>query len=592
MTLALDRSASRPPSAPSRPRRAFFALALAAAGLSACEPADAPRPRSAAAGPAPAPAPLPSPAPAAKPEGPAASRISATAIGGHIRYLADDLLEGRAPGTRGSDLAVRYIAAAMEGAGLEPAGEGGTYFQKVPLVGIKAEPPAKLRVRSAKGAAQQFDVGKDFVVMSGVQRPKGNLAEAEIVFVGYGIVAPEYQWDDYKDVDVKGKVVLVMNNDPAGDPNLFGGKARLRYGRWDYKYEQAAKKGAAGVVIIHTDESAAYPWHVVVSSNARERFELPAGDEPRVEAKMWATEAASRAIAQMGGHDLDQLRRGAEGRDFKPTPLGARLGFAFANKVRKVESANVVGRRRGADPALGGEAVVFTAHHDHLGVGKPNEQGDAIYNGAVDNASGVATILAIAQAAAAEPPTRRAQLYVAVAAEEQGLLGSAYYCAHPTVPAGKIAANFNVDSVNRYGKTSDVSFLGFGKSSLDALVVEAARAQGREVRGDAYPEKGGFYRSDQYNFAKIGVPAVYLRGGPTFVGRPAGWGSERQKEYESHDYHQPSDHYDGTWDLSGAVQDAELLWAVARRVGDANELPTWKPGDEFEAARKAALSAR
>ncbi|HEU4535726.1 MAG TPA: M28 family peptidase, partial [Polyangiaceae bacterium] len=316
-----------------------------------------------------------------------------------------------------------------------------------------------------------------------------------------------------------------------------------------------------------------------------------AGDEPRLEAKMWATEDASRKLARLGGHDLDRLRAAAEGRDFRPQPLGALAGFAWANKVRQVESANVVGRRRGADFAAAAEAVVFTAHHDHLGVGAPNKQGDAVYNGAVDNASGVATILAIARASAAGPPTRRSQLFVAVAAEEQGLLGSAWYCAHPTVPAGRLAANFNVDSVNRYGKTSDVSFLGFGKSSLDALVVEAARAQGREVHGDASPERGGFYRSDQYSFAKIGVPAVYLRGGPSFVGRTPGWGAERQKEYESHDYHQPSDSYDGTWDLSGAVQDAELLWAVARRVADAPGLPAWKPGDEFEAARKAALAA-
>ncbi|HEU4404327.1 MAG TPA: M28 family peptidase [Polyangiaceae bacterium] len=589
MTLA-----SRPPGlglAAGRLGLTGLAFALAS-GLVACEPEGAPRARPGPASPAAPPPSLapPAPPPAAAPAEPGALRLTPAMIGGHIRFLADDLLEGRAPGTRGSELAVKYIAAAMEAAGLEPAGENGTYFQKVPLVGIKAEPPARVRVRAPKGgAARELEVIKDLVVMSGVQRPKGNLAEAEVVFVGYGIVAPEYQWDDYKDVDVKGKVVLVMNNDPAGDPKLFGGKARLRYGRWDYKYEQAAKKGAAGVVIIHTDESAAYPWQVVVSSNARERFELPAGDEPRLEAKMWATEAASRAIAKLGGHDLDRLRAAAEARDFRPTPLGVRLGFAFANQVRKVESANVVGRRRGRDPALAGEAVVFTAHHDHLGVGAPNQQGDAIYNGALDNASGVAAILAIAGAAARQPPTRRSQLFVAVAAEEQGLLGSAYYCEHPTVPPGKMAANFNVDSVNRHGKTSDVSFLGYGKSSLDALVVEAARAQGREVRGDAYPEKGGFYRSDQYNFAKIGVPAVYLRGGPTFVGRPPGWGAERQKAYEAHDYHQPSDQYDDTWDLSGAVEDAELLWAVARRVADAPELPAWKPGDEFEAARKASL---
>lgn len=579
----------RPRSPSHRPRLAGFALVFAL-GAAACEPADAPRPRSAPPGPnAPT---LPASPLLVKPAEAAGEGVSGPTIGAHIRFLADDLLEGRAPGSRGSDLAIKYIAAVMEGLGLEPAGDAGTFFQKVPLVGIKAEPPARVRARAAKGgAARQLETGKDLVVMSGVQRPKGNLAEAEIVFVGYGIVAPEYQWNDYKDVDVKGKIVLVMNNDPAGDPNLFAGKTRLRYGRWDYKYEQAAKQGAAGVIIIHTDESASYPWHVVVSSNARERFELPAGDEPRVEAKMWATEDASRQLAQLGGHDLDQLRAAAETRDFRPQALGAKVGFAWPNKVRQVESANVVGRRRGADPGLAGEAVVFTAHHDHLGVGAPNRQGDAIYNGAVDNASGVAAILAIARASAAGPPTRRSQLFVAVAAEEQGLLGSAWYCAHPTVPAGRLAANFNVDSVNRYGKTSDVGFLGFGKSSLDAPVVEAARAQGRTVHGDASPEKGGFYRSDQYSFAKIGVPAVYLRGGPTFAGRPAGWGAEQQKEYDSHDYHQPSDSYDGTWDLAGAVQDAELLWAVARHVADAPELPAWKPGDEFEAARKAALAA-
>jgi Zn-dependent M28 family amino/carboxypeptidase len=572
--------------------RRLLTVALAlASGLVACEPkgAQPARPGPAALPPPPAPA-LP-PAPAARPAEPAAPRLTPAMIGGHIRFLADDLLEGRAPGTRGSELAVKYIAAVMERAGLEPAGDDGTFFQKVPLVGVKAEPPSRVRFKALKGGQRELEVNKDLVVMSGVQKPKGNLADAELVFVGYGIVAPEYQWDDYKDADVKGKVVVVMNNDPSNDPNLFGGKARLRYGRWDYKYEQAAKKGAAGVIIIHTDESAAYPWHVVVSSNARERFELPAGDEPRLEAKMWATESASRELAKLGGHDLDRLRAAAEGRDFKPTPLGVKVGFAFTNKVRKVESDNVVGLRRGSDPLLSGEAVVFTAHHDHLGVGAPNKQGDTIYNGAVDNASGVATILVIAEAGASAPRTRRSQLFVAVAAEEQGLLGSAWYCAHPTLPAGKLAANFNVDSVNRYGKTSDVSFVGFGKSSLDPIVVLAARAQGREVHGDAYPEKGGFYRSDQYNFAKIGVPAVYLRGGPTFVGRPAGWGAERRKEYESHDYHQPSDQYDASWDLSGAVEDAELLWAVAWRVADAPDLPTWKPGDEFEAARKAALAA-
>lgn len=525
-------------------------------------------------------------------EAAAASHLTAATISGPLRFLSDDLLEGRLPGTRGDDLAIKYVAAEMESYGLEPGAADKTYFQKVPLVGIDAQVPSTVAVTATGGASLDLAVPNDLVVMSGTQDARATLDAPDTVFVGYGIVAPEYQWDDYKDVDVRGKVVVVMNDDPSSDPNLFAGKRRLWYGRWDYKYLQAAKKGAAGVVIIHTTPSAAYPWQVVVSSNTGERFELPAvAGEPRLVAKMWATEDASRKLAALGGKELDALRRSAETRDFRPVSLGVKMAIAMTNKTRVVESANVVGVLRGRDPSLAPEAVVYTAHHDHLGIGRP-KGGDAIYNGALDNASGTAAMLAIARAAAQAKRPRRSLVFVAVTAEEQGLLGSEWYCAHPTFPPGKIAANLNIDSVNKYGKTRDVGYTGLGKSSLDAIVTAIAAAQGRTVHADAYPEKGAFYRSDQFSFAKIGVPGIYLRGGPSFVGRPDGWGDEQATLFEAQHYHQPSDEYDGSWDLGGAVEDAQLLLLAGMRIANAPAMPTWNAGDEFEAARKAALAAR
>jgi Zn-dependent M28 family amino/carboxypeptidase len=519
-----------------------------------------------------------------------AGKIAPHDIGPHIRFLADDLLEGRAPGSRGERLATRYIAAQLEALGLQPGGEGGTFFQKVPLVGLTPTLPSSVTVKGPGGKTLPLALPSDLVIMTGTQAPEGRIADAEVVFVGYGIVAPEYQWDDYKGADVKGKVVLVMNNDPASDPKLFAGKTRLWYGRWDYKYLEAARHGAAGAIVIHTTPSAAYPWQVVTSSNTGEKFELPAGDEPRLQARMWATEDASRKIAALGGKDLDALRAAAEKRGTAAVPLGATFSVRFPNTVRKLEGENVIGRLPGADKKLADQVVVYTAHHDHLGVRTPKD-GDGIYNGALDNASGVAQLLAMARAAAAGRPPRRSLLFITVTAEEQGLLGSEYYCRHPTVPPGKIAANINVDSINHRGRTKDFGFVGYGKSSLDALVDAGAKAQGRTVHGDAYPDKGSFYRSDQFNFARIGVPAVYGRGGPIYVGRPAEWGREQADLYEKKNYHQPSDEYDDkSWDLAGAVEDAELLLRVGLTVANDPKLPAWKPGDEFEAARRKALA--
>jgi Zn-dependent M28 family amino/carboxypeptidase len=529
-----------------------------------------------------------------------AARITARDIAPHVAFLSDDLLEGRAPGSRGEQLSARYIAAAMQSYGLQPAGEGGTFFQKVPLVSILPRLPATATFRQASGARSVvLKLPDELVVMSGTQGPSGRISGAQLVFVGYGIVAPEYDWDDYKDVDVRGKVVVVMNNDPEKDPALFAGKTRLWYGRWDYKYLQAAKKGAVGAIIIHTTPSAGYPFQVVKTSNTAARFELPAGDEPRLVAKMWATEEASRRLVALGGQELESLRAAAETRQSRPVPLGVSLSLAFTNTIRRTEGENVIGRLPGGDAKLREQAVIYTAHHDHLGIRAPqsgnkdgNKDGDQIYNGALDNASGVALMLAMAHAAAEGPPPRRSLIFAALTAEEQGLLGSEWYCRHPTLAPGRIAANINLDSINHRGRTSDFSFIGLGKSSLDPVIEAVARAQGRTLQGDAFPDRGFFYRSDQFNFARIGVPAIYGRGGPSFIGRPAGWGREQQELYERQHYHQPSDEYDAkSWNFEGAIEDGRLLLITGLRVAGADQLPRWKPGDEFEAARKKALDA-
>lgn len=519
----------------------------------------------------------------------AAAHVTAAAITGPLRFLSDDLLEGRAPGTRGSDLAIQYVATEMEGMGLTPGGDDGGWLQRVPLVGVTVHVPPRVTLTGAGGSRLSLSVPDDLVVVAGTQDAHAVLDAPDVVFVGYGIVAPEYHWDDYKGIDVRGKVVLVMNNDPSDDPAMFGGKTRLWYGRWDYKYLEAAKHGASGAIVIHTTPSAAYPWQVVVTSNVREKFELPAHGEPRLVAKMWATEDASRKIAALGGRDLDALRKEAETASFRAAPLGVKVAFHVDADLRRIDSANVLGVLSGSDPALARQAVIYTAHHDHLGVGLPKD-GDAIYNGAVDNASGVAALLTIARAATLARRPRRTLLFMAVTAEEQGLLGSEWYCEHPTFRSADIAADINIDGLNVDGRTADVGFTGLGKSSLDDVVVSVAAAQGRTVHGDPFPEKGSYYRSDQFSFAKIGVPGIYARGGPSYVGRPAGWGEEREKEFEMLRYHQPSDQYDPTWDLRGAVEDVTLLLVSGLRVANAPALPAWTPGDEFEAARKAAMA--
>jgi Zn-dependent M28 family amino/carboxypeptidase len=444
--------------------------------------------------------------------------------------------------------------------------------------------------RGGKSAA--FDWWNDYIAASGVQSERGSIKNAEVVFVGYGIQAPEYGWDDFKGQDLKGKVLLMLNNDPDWDPSLFAGDTRLYYGRWVYKYESAARQGAAGAIIIHTAASAGYPFQVVQTSWSGEQVELPAQGEPRLQAKGWLTEEAARELVSFAGNDLGKLIEAAKSKDFAPVSLGVTTSLAFENTINRASTANVYGVLKGSDPELSDEHVIYTAHHDHLGVGEPDAEGDTIYNGAMDNASGVAQVLAMGKAFKALPtPPRRSVMLLFVAAEEQGLLGSKYFAEHPTVEPGKIAANLNFDSANIWGRTKDLVYIGKGKSTLDAVVEEVARSQGRTVTADQFPDRGSFYRSDQFNFAKIGVPAVYVKAGTDFVGKPAGWGKEQHEAHEKKHYHQPSDEIRPDWNFDGMVEDAQLGFLVGLHVANSDELPAWKPGDEFEAARKKALEA-
>lgn len=512
-----------------------------------------------------------------------------------IQFLADDLLEGRGPGTRGGQLAMRYVATQFELMGLKPAAGGGRWIQPVPLVSVTTRPPDQVAFQAGDRSLtlNNYD---DYIMASGLPQERSRIADAELVFVGYGIQAPEYDWDDFKGVDVRGKILVVMNNDPADDPEKFAGRTRLYYGRWDYKYAKAAELGAAGMLIIHTTESAGYPYQVVQTSWTGPQMALAGQTDGRLPMEGWVTEDAARRLMTLAGFDLDTLRAKAERRDFQPVPLGIRTSFELKCLVENSQTGNVLGLLPGSDPVLGREWVVFMAHHDHLGMQpKRDERGDYIYNGAVDNASGLATMLNIARAITALPEAhrpRRSILFASVGAEEQGLLGSEYLAHHPPVPAGYLAAVINVDGINILGPTEDVVVIGKGKSDLDEVVQRMSRHQNRVVVGDQFPDRGYYYRSDQFSLAKIGVPGVYLGAGVHVVGKPEGWGREKLREWTEKIYHQTSDEYSDDWDLRGAVLDAQLLFHVGLQVADQPAMPAWNSGDEFESARKKAIAGR
>ena len=513
--------------------------------------------------------------------------ITPAEIDGHLRFLSSDLLEGRAPATRGGRLTAEYLAAQLRGFGLRP-GLDTSFFQTVPIDVVTAD-RASMRVAASDRATAALRYPEDVVVWAGSAMP-ASAAKGELVFVGYGSAAPEYRWDDFKDVDVKGKVLLVLVNDPPAppaEPELFGGRAMTYYGRWTYKFEEAERRGAAGALIIHTTDAAGYPWHTVVGSWAAGQRMLPrpADQPPPLGVRGWITDSAASALLRQAGLDLPQLRASAAARDFRPVPTGITLDIAFQNSVSNLRSENVIGVIRGADPALRDQYVSFSAHWDHFGIG-PVVNGDSIYNGARDNASGTADLLAVARAAAALPAPRRSLVFVFVTAEESGLLGSKFFAENPTIPVERIVANLNVDGGNVLGRTRDLRVLGDTKSSLGPSLRAFVRPRGMRISPDEHPERGYFYRSDHFSFAKAGIPAVSIGAGTDFVGRPAGWGAEQEEEYTAKMYHQPSDEYRPDFDLSGAVQLSEIVLGFGRLIANTTTLPAWNADAEFRAARK------
>lgn len=522
----------------------------------------------------------------------AAATIDAESIREVVAEISADSYEGRSPGDPGDERARAYLAQRLEQIGFAPAGPTGSWQQPFDLVGIDAAQPPQWTFSAATDAVLQQN--EEFIAGSGMQSENVSVDAAELVFVGYGIEAPEYDWNDFKGEDLRGKVLLMLNNDPDWDPALFAGTTRLYYGRWMYKYESAARQGAAGAIIIHTTPSAGYPWQVVQSSFTGPQFELPAAEEPRIQVKGWVTEQGAQKILALTRENLPGLIEAAKSRDFRPVPLGIQTSIALTNRISRTTSGNVLGILEGSDPELRDEVVIYSAHHDHLGVGDPNpaDPSDRIYNGARDNASGTGMLLSIGRAfASLEPRPRRSIMLAFVGAEEQGLLGSQYFATHPTVSPAKMAANINFDSGNIWGETTDITYIGFGKSSLDGVTGTVAAYQNRIVKPDQFPDRGHFYRSDQFNFAKIGVPAMYLDPGTEFIGRPEGWGVARVEEYEATNYHQPGDELTDDWNFDGMIRDAQFGFFAGLIVANADAMPTWNPGDEFEATRKAALAA-
>ncbi len=515
-------------------------------------------------------------------------------IDANLRFLSSDLLEGRAPATRGGALAEQYIAAQLESYGVKP-GASGAYFQKVPI-DVVTSAPKTIKVTASGKATANLRSPDDVVVWAGSVTPTSE-AKGELVFVGYGAKAPEYRWDDYKGMDVKGKILLVLVNDPpatAAEPGLFGGKAMTYYGRWTYKYEEAERQGAAGMLIIHTTFEAGYPWQVVVGSNSTEHRLLPrpSNAPPPIGVRGWIQHDVAADLLKQAGLDLAQLVKQSDTRDFRPIATGITMDMSFANSVAHMSANNVVGVVTGADPKLASQYVVYSAHHDHLGIG-PAVNGDSIYNGAYDNASGVSAILAVAHAAARAPvKPKRSQLFAFVTAEEAGLLGSQYFGEHPPVPARDIVAALNVDEANPEGLVRDVNVMGDDKSSLGPALAAMLTPEGVRISPDAQPQAGHFYRSDHFSFARVGIPSVTVSAGTDFVGKPAGWGKAHEEEYTSKHYHQPSDEYNPKWPLTGTAQIADIVYRFGTRLANAATIPTWNANAEFRAIREQSLRAR
>ncbi len=521
----------------------------------------------------------------------------------HIKVLASDEFEGRGPGTPGEQKTIAYLTDQFRSMGLKPGNPDGTYLQDVPLMGFRAT-RVEGSIRSAGGPIK-LSFPDDFVAVSRRMEQDVKVDASDVVFVGYGVVAPEYGWDDYKGLDVRGKTLLMLVNDPPVsdpkdpsklDPSVFKGRAMTYYGRWTYKYEIASEKGAAAAILVHETGPAGYPFEVVRGSWGRENFDIPpdqgdAGANGRVSIESWVTDAKAREILKSAGQDFDALKKAAASRDFRPVPLGCSARLEITNALREVKSKNVVARLEGSDPALKDELLVYTAHWDHLGR-DPERKGDQIFNGAADNASGVAAVLEIARAfTRITPAPKRSILFLAVTAEEQGLLGAKHYAQHPLYPLERTLADINLDVINLWGPTTDIISIGMGQTTLDDRLAEIAGRHGRTVAPDADPEKGYYYRSDHFEFAKRGVPALDPKSGRRYAGKSADFGQRKHDEYTEKDYHKPSDEVKPDWDLTGAVADMKLLVELGYRVAEGPKYPEWKPGSEFRARREAMLKA-
>ncbi len=516
--------------------------------------------------------------------------ISAERMMGAIKTLSSDEFEGRGPGSKGEQLTIDYIQKQFKEMGALPGNPDGTYLQNVPFVGITPDPNMKLTF-SGRGKPIAAAYQKDF--MAWTKRAVDSVKlDGELVFVGYGVQAPEYQWNDFKNVDVKGKVLIVLVNDPpVPDETIFGGKAMTYYGRWTYKYEKAAEMGAAGCFLVHETDRAGYPWEVVRGSWSGTQFDLQSPDKNagRVAVEGWITHEMAAQLFKAAGQDFVKLKAAAAGKDFQPVPLGMKAQMEIHNTLRTLDSHNVIAKRVGSDSKLKDQYVIYSAHWDHFGIGA-EVNGDKIYHGAKDNASGVAALLELARAyQQLKVPPKRTMLFLAVTGEEQGLLGSQYYAEHPLYPNARTVADINMDAMNTLGVTNDIVSVGLGKSTLDEVVEAVAKEQGRVVKGDPEPEKGFFYRSDHFSFAKEGVPAFDPNEGIDYVGKPAGYGMKMRDEFTANDYHKPSDVIKPNWDLSGDVQDCKLYFLVGYRVANDPKFPEWKPNAEFKAKREASL---
>jgi Zn-dependent M28 family amino/carboxypeptidase len=512
-------------------------------------------------------------------------KIDAERIRAHVRFLSHDLLEGRGTGQRGGDIAAEYIATQFALDGLKPAGDNGTYMQKVPMVGITLAPETTFSLVPAKGSPRDLKFLSEYTAYDETQQGESNV-NADIVYVGYGIQAPEYQWDDYKGADVKGKVLLMLLNEPTSDdPKFFKGKALTYYGRWVYKYEQAARKGAVGAILIHKTDMASYPWDVVRNSDSGEKSYLKLDGSPKLQVASWIHLDAARGLAAMAGLDLDKMMADARSRDFRPVSLAIKLQAHMVSKVRPFESNNVIAMLPGSDAKLKTEAVMYTAHYDHLGI-RPDMPGDNIYNGADDNASGGGVVLEIAHAygTAAQHP-RRSILFASVTAEEQGLLGSEYLGKHPPIPAGKIALDLNYDDIPPLGSPEEVEVSGSERTTFYPTVQALAQEFRLAIRPDSHPEAGHYYRSDHFSLARVGIPAFSINEGVKYKGHDAAWGLEQADEYTEKHYHQPSDEYHPDMDFTGDAVMARFGFALGWEAASQPKVVGWEKGDEFEAAR-------